>query len=306
MRAAPDPGKRRRFQGAVLRWYTAHGRKLPWRGEVDPYTVLISEIMLQQTQVPRVLTKLPVFLAAFPSMGHLAAAPQRAVVEAWRGMGYNNRAVRLHHLAKTVMEKHGGRLPEDAGALRALAGVGRYTSHAILAFAYRQAVPVVDVNIRRLLSRLFWPMPDTSATRPEGEVWEAAGALVPEEKAYDWNQALMDLGATVCTARAPRCGDCPVAGFCRSRRRMKPPAPAAQRSEPSRFGIPNRAHRGRVVEALRGRKRSVPLAALGPMVSPQFSAADMAWLSTLVQALERDGLVKTSADRGSSVRVRLA
>ena len=131
MRAAPDGRKRQRLQSAVLTWYGAHGRKLPWRGEVDPYTVLVSEIMLQQTQVPRVLMKLSVFLATFPSMGHLAAAEQRDVVNAWRGMGYNNRAVRLHRLAKAVMERHDGALPQDAVALRALPGIGDYTAGAV-------------------------------------------------------------------------------------------------------------------------------------------------------------------------------
>ncbi len=306
MRAALEARKRRQLQRAVLRWYSAHGRKLPWRGEVDPYIVLVSEIMLQQTQVPRVLTKLPVFLAAFPSMGHLAAAAQREVVDAWRGMGYNNRAVRLHRLARTVIEKHGGELPPNAEALRALPGIGRYTSHAILAFAYRQAVPVVDVNIRRLLSRLFWRMTDTGAVRSEGEVWDVAEALVPETKAYDWNQALMDIGATICTARSPRCTACPVAAWCRSAHRLRPPVPSARRSEPSRFGIPNRAHRGRVVEALRGRRRSVPLTVLGPLVSPEFSGADLAWPRKLVEGLERDGLVKVSQNEGGLQRVRLA
>ncbi len=306
MRAAPDSRTRQRLRSAVLRWYGTHGRKLPWRGEVDPYTVLVSEIMLQQTQVPRVLVKLPVFLEAFPSLGQLAAAEQRAVVNAWRGMGYNNRAVRLHRLAKAVVEKHGGRLPQDAGALRTLPGIGRYTSHAILAFACRQTVPVVDVNIRRLLSRLFWRMPDTASVRPEDDVWDMAEALVPEKTAYDWNQALMDIGAAICTARSPRCKECPVAAFCRSAHRMKPPAPTERRREPTRFGVPIRVHRGRVVEALRGRKRALSFTTLGPLLSPRFSAADMPWLTKLLRALEQDGLVKVSEEESSHPRVQLA
>ena len=301
-----DSGNLERLRTAVLGWYRRHGRTLPWRGDNDPYTVLISEIMLQQTQVNRVLVKLPLFLAAFPSMKDLSKAPQRAVVSAWRGMGYNNRAVRLHRLSRLVMERHRGRLPVNAEELRTLPGVGRYTSHAILAFAFRKPVPVVDVNVRRLLSRLFWRLPDTGSVRPENEIWSLAGLILPDRRQYDWNQALMDLGATVCTARSPRCTDCPVVRLCRSAGKMKPRSAASSRTESLRHGLPNRIHRGHIIDTLRGRKRPLPLTLLGPMLTPRFSAADVSWLSALVQALERDGLVTVKPGQPGVLRVSLA
>ncbi len=290
----------------VLGWYRRAGRVLPWRGRFDPYEVLVSEIMLQQTQVQRVLVKYPEFLSAFPTIKRLATAPQKEVVTAWRGMGYNNRAVRLHRLAKSVVKRHRQDWPSDLPGLLALPGVGIYTAHAMMAFAFRQRVPVVDINIRRVLSRVFWRMKDTGSMRTEREIRDIAGAILPARNVYDWNQALMDLGSLVCTARSPDCNACPIARECLSARRMQPRPQRHPSREPSRGGIPNRTYRGKIIDALRSRRTGIGLARLGPMIMPDFSRRDLPWLHALIDALETDGLVRVTLRHNLSPVVSLA
>lgn len=300
----------------ILRWYSRQGRTLPWRlptgqaGNItNPYRILVSEVMLQQTQVSRVLVKYPEFLHRFPSIRKLATAKQREVVIAWRGMGYNNRAVRLHRLAKTVVLKYGGTLPPSFEELIALPGIGRYTAHALLASAFRKDVPIVDVNVRRLFSRVFWRMKTTADMRPVNEIWELAGELVPKQRAYDWNQALMDLGATICTARSPQCSACPVAALCSSRNAMKRVMPSPGKQEPMRDGIPHRIYRGRIIETLRqhhGRKRLRP-DAVGRTIHPEYSTKHRRWLESLLTGLVKDGLIRRSTGRiWNEQRIRLA
>jgi A/G-specific adenine glycosylase len=250
--------------------------------------------MLQQTQVSRVLAKYPEFLRRFPSMKKLAAAKQREVVIAWRGMGYNNRAVRLHQLAKTVALKHGGTVPCSFQDLIALPGIGKYTAHALLASAFRMDVPVVDVNVQRLFSRVFWRMKTTADMKPARTIWKLAGELLPNKRAYDWNQALMDLGATICTARSPQCSVCPLVALCSSKNTMKQAMPSPRNQEAVRDGTPNRIYRGRIIETLRqhhGRKRFHP-DTVGRTIHPEYSAKHRVWLNSLLTQLEKDGLVK--------------
>ncbi len=249
--------------------------------------------MLQQTQVKRVLLKYPEFLQRFPTVRSLARAPLRDVVMIWRGMGYNNRAVRLHVLARTVLDQHDGVLPHDPDALRALPGIGRYTANALLSFAFGRSVPVVDVNVRRVLSRLLWEMESTASLQDEPSVWEAAEALLPPGRAYDWNQALMDLGATICTAKAPRCDTCPAISVCASWKSMRPAAAPVSRKERSFNGIPNRMYRGRIIEVLRGSRRSMTVADVAERIYKGFSKKHERWLTSLISGLERDGLVTT-------------
>ena len=298
---------RTRLIGFVLRWYAHHGRALPWRETRNPYSILISETMLQQTQVQRVLVKYPEFLRKFPSIGSLARAPLREVIMVWRGMGYNNRAVRLHILARTVIEDYAGALPDDHEALRALPGVGRYTAHALLSFAFGRSVPVVDVNVRRVLSRLLWKMKSVDSLQEEQTVWKAAEWLLPRGRAYDWNQALMDLGAMICTARAPGCGTCPVVSVCSSWRQMRVTGTPGTRKERSIKSIPNRAYRGMIVDVLRDTRRSISAGDVGKRIRQGFSKRHERWLLSLIAGLERDGLVVT---RGAGPlitrRVRLA
>lgn len=205
---------------ALLAWYAAEGRAtLPWRHTRDPYAILVSEVMLQQTQVERVLPKYRAFLEQFPTLAALAAAPVAEVIRAWAGLGYNMRAVRLHEIARQAVERYGGTLPGSLDELLQLKGIGRYTAGAIACFAFGLPVATVDTNIRRALWRVFrgiepaaWPA-DTAFQRQMFEIAEWALPQQPQA-AYDWQQALMDLGATVCLARRPLCEQCPLTGCC--------------------------------------------------------------------------------------------
>ena len=297
----------RRFDRSVIprvrRWFRRRGRTLPWRGEKDPYRVILSEIMLQQTQVQRVLEKYPLFLRRFPTMRSLARARRRDVVLAWRGMGYNGRAVRLHALAAVIVER-GMRIPRDADALRSLPGIGKYTAHAILSAVHGLPVPLVDVNVRRLFSRVFWRMRSTGEMKSEAEIWEAAGSVLPRRSVYEWNQALMDLGATICTARRPRCPACPLGSLCASRGSMSEPLRRTRKREPGLKGMPDRIARGRIVEALRDAGSGRTVGAIGKMIRPGFSPRHGRWIESLIRGLVRDGLVRLSR-RGDLMESRV-
>jgi A/G-specific adenine glycosylase len=208
----------RQFQRRLLAWYTRHGRDLPWRRTRVPYRVLVSEIMLQQTQVDRVIPKYRQFLRAYPSLRALAKAPVEAVRQLWYPLGYNARPRRLHAIACETVARYGGRLPDDAGQLRALPGIGRYTAGAVLSFAFGRDVAVLDTNVRRVLTRVFLGPRRTARLRGDRTLWELAARLIPAGRGYDFNQALMDFGATWCTPRRPRCPACPMRAFCASYR----------------------------------------------------------------------------------------
>lgn len=244
------------------------------------------------------LVKYPEFLRRFPTLRSLANAKQRDVVLAWQGMGYNNRAVRLHKCAKAVVENHGGRIPQDFDSLIALPGIGKYTANALLSSVFGRQLAIVDVNVRRVLSRIFWKMKSTAAMRSEKEIWQLAERILPKGKAYDWNQALMDLGALICTARSPKCDTCPVAKLCSSRSRMKQENTVRAKREPSLAGIPNRMYRGRIVERLRqfNGTGSVRLDVLGKTIYPRFSKQSEVWLRKLIADLEKDGLIKVRSN----------
>ncbi len=301
--------KQHKVVGTILRWYARHGRSLPWRlparqndvglvgldpGVVNPYRILISEIMLQQTQVSRVLIKYPRFLRRFPTLRALAKSRQRDVVMEWQGMGYNNRAVRLHRLAQMVMQKYRGRIPKEYDQLVSLPGIGRYTANALRASAFGETVPVVDVNVQRVLSRIFWEMGTTKHVRALKQIWEFADNLLPRGRTYDWNQALMDLGASVCTARNPQCGHCPATSLCASRSSMSRIVSQEPKREPSLEGIPNRMYRGRIVEALRQTKgaRSLRADQLGKRIHSSFGRRHTTWLRDLLSGLQEDGLIQ--------------
>jgi A/G-specific adenine glycosylase len=280
----------------ILRWYARHGRRLPWRGIGDPYRILIAEIMLHQTQVNRVLLLYPVFLRRFPTLSSLAGAPQSAVVIAWRGLGYNNRAVRLHKLAGMLVRDFEGALPEQINELERLPGIGKYSAHALAVSVHRRDLPVVDVNIRRVFSRLFWRMPTTADLRPQKEIWQRAETLVPRGRGYEWMQAVMDLGATVCTARTPACPECPVEELCASVRTMVGVRPVRITKEPLMAGEPNRIYRGRIIETLRSSKGHSGICAvtLGKTIYPRFSHRNEPWLRRLLAGLEKDGLIRSN------------
>ena len=197
-----------RFRRALLRWYDQHRRDLPWRKTRDPYCIWLSEIMLQQTRVNAVLEHYRIFLERFPSLRALAAASEDAVLAAWSGLGYYRRARMLHQCAKELVQKHGGRFPQSAEALLALPGIGRYTAAAIASIAFAEPVAVVDGNVERVLQRLI----GVNLTTPQ--TWQHAQALLPNSRPGDFNQAMMELGATVCLPREPRCPVCPVRKWC--------------------------------------------------------------------------------------------
>ena len=195
----PDPRVVRAFQRRLLAWYARHGRDLPWRRTRDPYRVLVSEIMLQQTQVDRVVPKYHQFLERYPTLDDLAGARARDVRRLWYPLGYNIRPVRLHQIARETVARYGGRLPDTAEGLRGLPGIGRYTAGAVLSFAYGQDAAILDTNVRRVLSRVFIGPRRMQRLRGEKAYWDLAEALVPPGRAYDFNQALMDFGATWCS-----------------------------------------------------------------------------------------------------------
>jgi len=205
------------FKRRLLKWFRNVGRDLPWRGTRDPYRVLVSEFMLQQTQVKRVEQFYPSFLDRFPTLDALAGARPRQVREAWDGLGYYRRAANLHRLARTVVRQHGGAIPADPAALARLPGVGRYTAGAVASFAFERRVPAVDTNVARVLRRVFRPRLARDG-KGERQLWALAERLLPTRAATAWefNQALMDLGARYCVARRPKCGECPVRPACRT------------------------------------------------------------------------------------------
>ena len=216
-RARVDGARLTRFQRALLRWYARHGRDLPWRRTRDPYAILVSETMLQQTQVARVLEYYPRFLRRYPTVEALAVATPTAVRESWDGLGYYRRAVNLRRTAALVAERHGGRFPADLAALQSLPGIGRYTAGAVAAFAFGQDAPILDTNAARVLSRVFGPGRRRGRTR---RLWALAERAIPTGRGYAFNQAIMDLGALVCRARRPACPACPVRRACGTFERM--------------------------------------------------------------------------------------
>jgi A/G-specific adenine glycosylase len=200
--------RRAAFQRRLLAWYRRHRRDLPWRRTRNPYHILVSEIMLQQTQVPY-----REWLRRYPSIEALASAGVREVREAWYPLGYNIRPLRLREIARETIRRHGGRIPQTRDALLALKGIGPYTAGAVLSFAFGQDAPILDTNVRRVLRRVF---AGEHARPSERALWALSAEVLPRGRAYDFNQALMDLGATVCTARRPCCGQCPIAVRCAS------------------------------------------------------------------------------------------
>ena len=210
------------FRRRLLRWFRRHGRDLPWRRTRDPYRVIVSEFMLQQTQVSRVEAYYHRFLDRYPSVETLASATPAAVRESWEGLGYYRRAANLHLLARRVVSEHAGVIPAEPSVLLGLPGVGRYTAGAVASFAYERSTPAVDTNVARVLRRAFHPrLAGNGANR---RLWATGAALVPRQgkRAWEFNQAIMELGALVCTARVARCGECPVKKACSTGRARSP------------------------------------------------------------------------------------
>jgi A/G-specific adenine glycosylase len=212
----PTPAERRRFRQRLLTWYRAFGRDLPWRRTDDPYHILVSEMMLQQTQVDRVLPKYHEWLTKYPSLEELAAAPEEDVSATWRPLGYNIRPKRLHAIARESVARFGATLPSDEATLRSFKGIGAYTAGAIRSFAFGQRAAILDTNVARVLFRMFIGTGDPRAHAMKRHLWTVSEALVPRRHVFDFNQALMDFGAMVCVPRKPKCLICPMKKDCRS------------------------------------------------------------------------------------------
>jgi A/G-specific adenine glycosylase len=210
----PVPADRRRFRDRLLTWYRRHGRDLPWRKTSDPYHILVSEIMLQQTQVDRVLPKYAEWLDKYPSLEALAIAPEQEVSETWYPLGYNIRPKRLQTIARESVARYGGRLPADEQTLLSFKGIGAYTAGAIRSFAFRERAAILDTNVSRVLFRVFVAKGDPKSHAMKRHLWRVSETLVPIRHAFDFNQALMDLGAMICVARNPKCLVCPMAKSC--------------------------------------------------------------------------------------------
>ncbi len=212
---APEPHRRQWFRRRVLSWYRRHGRDLPWRRTRDPYRVLVSEIMLQQTQVDRVLPKYQEWLDRYPTFESLASADERDVVKSWYPLGYNIRPRRLQAIARESVERFGGTLPDDEATLRSFKGIGAYTAGAVMSFAFGKRAAILDTNVARVLFRVFVGRGDARSHAMDRHLWSVSRAVLPHRHVYDFNQALMDFGATLCTARKPLCVRCPLKAQCR-------------------------------------------------------------------------------------------
>jgi A/G-specific adenine glycosylase len=204
----PASAARQRFRRRLLDWYRRNGRDLPWRRTSDPYHILVSEVMLQQTQVDRVLPKYAEWLDKYPTLAALAAATETDVSETWRPLGYNIRPRRLHAIARESMARYGGQLPSDEATLRSFKGIGEYTAGAVLSFAFGQRAAILDTNVARVLFR------DLKGHAMRRHLWSVSRTVLPRAQVFDFNQALMDFGATLCTARKPKCLICPMRHDC--------------------------------------------------------------------------------------------
>ena len=287
---------------AIFLWYRHDARDLPWRHTHDPYKILISEVMLQQTQVDRVIPKYRQFLEQFSSIKKLAEAKTSAVITAWAGLGYNRRALFLQRTAQAVVQNHIGKFPQDILSLKKLPGVGDYTARAIQSFAFQVPVPMMDTNHRRFYRRVFFGMKDKN----DAELLHVAEQIIPKHSAYDWNQALMDFGSLICTTRRPKCDICPIQKFCQAypvimktkkHKNIKTPARMDTKAHIKNRIIPfietDRYFRGRLVDWLRE----------GASITVQKFATKYPELSKerllkIVQQLEKDGLIVI---RGSDI-----
>ncbi len=204
------------FRRRLLRWFAQHGRDLPWRRTRDAYQILVSEVMLQQTQVDRVKDFYGRFLKQYPSVESLARAKPQQVRESWEGLGYYARAKNLHAASQHVVTHHAGKFPLEVHALMELPGIGRYTAGAVASFAYNQRAPILDTNVSRVLRRVFAVRGNPKSAAAQRRLWYLAEALLPRKKIWEFNQGIMDLGATLCTARTPDCPACPMKTICRA------------------------------------------------------------------------------------------
>lgn len=293
----------RHFSIKILEWYSQHQRDLPWRTNNSSYYVLVSEFMLQQTQVSRVIEKFTEFLQKFPTLNDLAKASKAEVIEAWSGLGYNRRALLLHRFAQEVCEKYTGEIPRNKEQLQELSGMGPYTTGAILSFAYNLPEPAIDVNVRRIYLRFFQgkdqglPM----SKKEEHELYYLAKQTIPENKSKDFHNALMDFGSIVCTRNTPSCSTCPLQGSCQffplyKNQKEKALFVMEKRKEAgiTENGkyVPNRIFRGRIMEfARKNQSNEISIDNLGKIIKNDYTKQHETWLLSLCEKLNHDGLL---------------
>jgi A/G-specific adenine glycosylase len=285
-------------RNTVIQWFRQNGRDLPWRKIDDPYCILISEVMLQQTQVDRVIPVYNRFIQQFPDFQSLARATTADVIRAWRGLGYNRRPVYLHRTARMVMGCHGARLPNDIGMLRKLPGVGEYTASAIACFAYRDQVPVIDANVERVLTRVFSGWESVTKDVLRG----IALRILPRGKAWEWNQGLMDFGALICTARSPACTICVLSESCAAFKCTEAPL-GGRKSVPrigskahetvKRYEGSRRYYRGMIVRHLVDSEPGtrVSVNELGYLYQKDSEEHDWDWIRGLLVELSDEGIL---------------
>lgn len=285
---------------AILAWYDTRGRSLPFRGTKDPYAILVSEVMAQQTQISRVAERWTSFIATFPTIELLAAATPADVLRAWHGLGYNRRALSLRQMARIVVDEHGGVLPNDVETLQRLPGIGPYTARAVAAIAFGTRVGPVDTNVRRVLGRAVGGAVDAL---PAAALQRLADASVPFDRAADWTHALMDVGATFCRAARPACAECPARAWCRFAAGHRPPRaskPASRRTS-RRFSATSRWLRGRILDALREADGAGWVVLRAPI-----GEHDEGGVIGCLEVLSADGLVERQAGSVLTARLPLA
>jgi A/G-specific adenine glycosylase len=295
---------REQIQGALISWFEINERDLPWRRTRDPWRVLVSEVMLQQIQVQRAVPFYERFLARFPTVDALADAPLAEAIRVWGDLGRYRRVVYLHETARIVMEEHDGRIPSEPEELVKLPGIGPYTAGAVACFAFERDAAFLDTNMGRVLHRYFFGLKAaTSAT--DRERLQIAKELVPPKRGWRWNQALMETGALVCTARVPRCDECPLREGCRARAEASESGwPRPEKKIPAyRYEDSNRYYRGRVLAELRKASHAgsegIALRELGRRVKQDFDERDSHWLRVAVASLCADGLAKIESGPGA-------
>jgi A/G-specific adenine glycosylase len=287
----------REAREAILGWYTAYDRRLPFRATRDPYAILVSEAMAQQTQAVRAGESWRRFMDRFPTVEALASATPADVLRAWQGLGYNRRALNLWHAARRIVDVHGGEVPADLAALEALPGVGPYTARAVAAIAFGMVVCAVDTNVRRVLGRI---VAGDATALSRTELQGVADAAVPVDRAGAWTHALMDLGATICGPRQPDCPSCPARAWCAYARTGVPAGPLRPRRPPPRaprtpFPATTRWLRGQIVDRLRDASHEEWVSIQAPI-----GRHDDAAVHAALSALAREGLVEIRDQDGGS------
>ena len=296
------------FSRLLLQWYSKHQRELPWRNCNNPYYVVVSEFMLQQTQVPRVVEKFKAFILLFPTLPDLANANKANVIKAWSGLGYNRRALLLHSFAQEVITKYNGEIPSVPEALIKLAGIGTYTAGSISSFAFNRPEPAIDVNVRRIYMRFFHgkdqglPMDK----KEEQKLYNLVKETIPENNSSDFHNALMDFGSLCCTRDTPQCQHCPLQKTCQFFPHYKSKGPQAlyvmekkveQGVKENGKHIPHRIFRGRIVEYIRNNNnKEVSLSTIGKAIKKDFTINDSSWLLKLFCKLQEDKLITYTID----------